>query len=100
VQHQQSAQHNLAHTPLRPALCPCSHNTVTHAQVAVPHFRRRGAEAPADALAGVPHRKPGQLIKAAMESEAQQAWGQVPLPSGGAQDFEGNGEQGGRVSGG
>lgn len=50
-------------------------------QVSVPSFRKQQQDVP-DPLAAVPRRRPGQLIKAAMEAEAQQAWGQAPLPSG------------------
>lgn len=56
-------------------------------QVSVPHFRRQTSDTPADPLAAVPKQRPGQAIKAAQEAEAQQAWGQAPVPAG---DLGGN----------
>ena len=50
-------------------------------QVSVPHFKKQPQGVP-DPLAAVPKRRPVQQIKAAMEAEAQQAWGQAPLPTG------------------
>jgi len=50
-------------------------------QVAVPHFKQQAQELP-DPLAAVPRRRTGQAIREAMQAEVQQAWGQVPLPSG------------------
>jgi hypothetical protein len=51
-------------------------------QVSVPHFKQQPRDVVTDPLAAVPRRRTGEVIKAAMQAEAQQAWGQVPLPSG------------------
>lgn len=51
-------------------------------QVSVPHFRQQQSQDVPDPLAAVPRRRTGQAIQAAMAADAQQAWGQVPLPSG------------------
>jgi hypothetical protein len=47
----------------------------------VPRFKQQPKDVP-DPLAAVPRRRTGQAIKAAMDAEAQQAWGQMPLPTG------------------
>lgn len=48
----------------------------------MPHFKQQPRDVVTYPLAAVPRRRPGEVIKAAMQAEAQQAWGQVLLPSG------------------
>jgi hypothetical protein len=53
-------------------------------RVAVPRFHKpRAAEGVADPLAAVPRRRSCAVIAADMAQDAERAWGQVPLPSGG-----------------